>query len=264
MKPITLFDKSFLQSLSLDEAVMFDNFFMSIICPLFYVETLGDLEKAVREGRTQEEEVGIIAQKTPELSGNPCPHHNFMCIANLMGESVPMDGNQIPRGGGDAVKVDGRNGIVYKVSPQAAAFHRWQAGKFLEVERHHAKAWRNHLNSIDLKTVAAGLRTLGMNPQNFKSLEDAKKAADRFIRKTDRPLDQLKLTFLILGLPSHYEPEVAARWKARNYEPLIAFAPYGPHTEISAKFTLCHTKKKVTARNSLNSRFADRQKKPLI
>ena len=67
MGPIALFDKSFLQSLSLDESVWFAHFFMPVVCPLFYVETLADLEKAVRAGRTPEQEVGIIARKFPEV-----------------------------------------------------------------------------------------------------------------------------------------------------------------------------------------------------
>jgi hypothetical protein len=45
MGPITLFDESFLQAISLDEAVWFDRFFMPVVCPVFYVETLGDLGK---------------------------------------------------------------------------------------------------------------------------------------------------------------------------------------------------------------------------
>ena len=65
--PITLFDKSFLQGLSVDESVWFDDFFYPIICPLFYVETLADLEKAARDGRTPEQEVGFIARKSPEM-----------------------------------------------------------------------------------------------------------------------------------------------------------------------------------------------------
>ena len=48
--PITLFDKSFLQSLNLDESVWFDHFFLTNVCPLFYVETLADLGKPVNEG----------------------------------------------------------------------------------------------------------------------------------------------------------------------------------------------------------------------
>ena len=92
MGPITLFDKSFLQSLNLNEAVLFDNFFLTNIAPLFFVETLADLEKAVREGRTPEQEVGIIASKTPEVHSSPNFFHGGLCISNLMGSDCPMDG----------------------------------------------------------------------------------------------------------------------------------------------------------------------------
>jgi hypothetical protein len=64
--PLTLFDKSALQSFSLDEAVWFDNFYATIISPLFFVETLADLSKEVEQGRTPEQVVGTIAAKTPE------------------------------------------------------------------------------------------------------------------------------------------------------------------------------------------------------
>ena len=84
MGPTILFDKSFLQSLSLDESVLFDHFFIPVICPLFYVETLADLEKAVRQGRTPEEEVGIIAQKTPEVHGTPCAHLSTRKISSTL------------------------------------------------------------------------------------------------------------------------------------------------------------------------------------
>jgi hypothetical protein len=57
MGPNALFDKSFLQSLSVDESVWFDHYFYAVVCPLFYLETLADLEKAVREGRTPETEL---------------------------------------------------------------------------------------------------------------------------------------------------------------------------------------------------------------
>jgi len=43
--PIALFDKSFLQSLNVDEAVLFDHFFLPVISPLFFVETLADLSR---------------------------------------------------------------------------------------------------------------------------------------------------------------------------------------------------------------------------
>jgi len=36
MSPITLFDKSFIEMLNLDEAALFDVLYMSVICPVFY------------------------------------------------------------------------------------------------------------------------------------------------------------------------------------------------------------------------------------
>jgi hypothetical protein len=41
--PHLIFDKSALQSFSLDESNRLDNFFETVITPLFYAETLADL-----------------------------------------------------------------------------------------------------------------------------------------------------------------------------------------------------------------------------
>ena len=65
MGPITIFDKSALQALSIDETVWLEAYFLSNVTPLFPVETLADLEKAVAEGRTSEEVVASLAAKTP-------------------------------------------------------------------------------------------------------------------------------------------------------------------------------------------------------
>lgn len=103
MGPIALFDKSFLQALSLDESVWFEHFFYPTICSLFYVETLADLTKSGDAGRRPEDQVRIIADKTPVQSDGPCVHHRDLCVANLMGHPVPMTG-QIPLAGGRMVK----------------------------------------------------------------------------------------------------------------------------------------------------------------
>src|SRR5882757_390688 len=131
MGPTTLFDKSFLQSLSVDESVWFAHFFYPVVCPLFYVETLADLEKAMRNGRTPEQEVGTIAEKFPEASAAPCPHHMSLAVSDLLGSPVPMTG-QIPRDGGRSVEVAGKRGVVYDQSPTEEAFSRWTRGQFWE------------------------------------------------------------------------------------------------------------------------------------
>jgi hypothetical protein len=71
MSIISLFDKSFVQSLTVDESVWLDRFFYPVVCPIFYVETLADLSKKPRGDRTADTEVRIIADKFPEMSGTP-------------------------------------------------------------------------------------------------------------------------------------------------------------------------------------------------
>src|SRR5471030_3269199 len=132
MGPVALFDKSFLQSLSVDESVWFDHFFLPVICPLFFVETLADLSKPERgsASKSPEDVVRIIADKAPVMSGAPCVHHSKLCIANLLGFEAPHLG-QIPVAGGRPVRgADGKPGVVVERSPEAEAFSRWQRGQF--------------------------------------------------------------------------------------------------------------------------------------
>src|ERR1700724_966300 len=72
---VLIFDKSSLESLNLDEAVMLDNFYMSNITPLFFVECLADLEKAIRSRSTSEQLVGSLALRTPESQSCATAHH---------------------------------------------------------------------------------------------------------------------------------------------------------------------------------------------
>src|SRR5689334_20946713 len=121
--PIALFDKSFIQSLSVDESVWFDHSFLPVVCPIFFVETLADLAKAPRDGRTAEDEVRIIASKFPEMHGSPCVGYAEMSLANLLGQEIPMNG-RVPRAGGRTVSGGGRTGTIYNQRPEDAAFRR--------------------------------------------------------------------------------------------------------------------------------------------
>ena len=228
MGPTTLFDKSFLQSLSVDEAVVFDRFFYSVVCPMFYVETLADLEKRVRPGRTPEDEVRIIAQKFPEMHGTPCPHHMDLCVPNLMGQAIPMTG-QVPMLGGRPVKVDDRTGVIFEERPEAEAFRRWQAEEFFEIERRFAKAWRAGTLAVDTLTMAAGLRAMGIDTQTCRTLEDAKALADEFVAAESMPHDRLKLAVMTLQLSPEAEAFIVKKWEASGLHSLLRYAPYAAH-----------------------------------
>jgi len=230
MGPVALFDKSFLQSLSVDESVWFDHFFYPNICPLFFVETLADLSKSnLRSDRTAEDEVRIIANKTPELSGGPCVYHQSLCIGDLMGHRAPMTG-QIPLGNARSVQAaDGRKGTVYDESLEQEALRRWRDAAFEDVERLFARGWRQMLASLDLAAVAEGMRKLGINPQNCKSLDQARDIATGLLHSRDKPFDQMALLFLFVQIPRDMMQPILARWKIDQYRPLAAYAPYAAH-----------------------------------
>lgn len=228
MGPITLFDKSFLQSLSVDESVWFDHFFLTNVCPLFYVETMADLEKSPQKGRAAEDEVRIIADKFPEMHGMPCAHHTELCTTNLLGQEVPMTG-QIPLAGAQLVKTDGKSGAVFEPSPEAEAFSRWQKGEFLEVERLYAKAWRSLLSPLNSKVVAKEVRMLDINAASCKTLEEAKHLADGVIARRSRPAARMKLALMSLNIQSGLHGQVLERWMHANHPPLAQYAPYAAH-----------------------------------
>ena len=224
MAPIALFDKSFLQSLSLNESVWFDNFFLTNIAPIFYLETLADLEKAVRKGRTPEQEVGIIANKTPEMHSNPNIFHQNLIISDLSGYAITMDGRPIIAGGRSVMTAD-RRAIIFDLPKEREAFERWQKGEFLEVERLFAKAWRAILRSLNFEAFLPIFSAVGIQPK-CHSLEDAKLVVESIIGFKDNQKELLFLAFKLLFIPEKIAIQVLQRWIAAGSPPLRNFAPY--------------------------------------
>lgn len=229
MGPITLFDKSFLQSLTVDESVWFDHYFTPNICPVFFVETLADLAKSkLREGRTPEHEVAIIAEKTPEVSSYPCAYHGQICITDLMGYHVPMNG-QIPMPGAKSVRADGLTGLVFPRSLEAEAMARWQAGEFEEVERISAHRWRAELSALDLKKTAKTMHAIGIDGKSCRSLEQAANISRAIAQSRNKPFEQMNLLFHFVQIGPEYMRPVLERWQIEGYRPLSEFAPYAAH-----------------------------------
>jgi hypothetical protein len=223
--PITLFDKSFLQAISLDEAVWFDHLFMPVVCPVFYVETLGDLGKeASRLGAAENAVVKDVAHKFPEMGGSPCASHVDIAIHDLLGLHVPMDG-RIPRPGGRPVK----SGTVYDPGPEELAFSRWQQGKFRNVERIAAATWRRALSELDLNKVASELRLVGVDGKSCNTLEQARLLADTVVSNVNHVMSILSLAAAFLRIPQHLHSRIVEAWRREGRRSLKAFAPYAAH-----------------------------------
>ncbi len=220
MGPITLFDKSFLQSLSVDEAIWFDHFSLPVVCPIFYVETLADLAKEPAK-RTAEQVVSDIARKFPEWAGSPCRFHIEICTQNLFGAEVVMDG-RIPRPGGRAVK----RGVVFDQTPEEKAFDRWSKAEFLDVEKVAAAGWRKALSELDLKKVAGELEMLGIERKKCRTLEEARDFARQIVNGKDRPYARFALAAQLFHIPSHEHPSLVERWRNMGEPTFDSFAAY--------------------------------------
>lgn len=227
MGPITLFDKSFIQSLSQDEAVWLDMFFLCNIAPPFLIETLADLEKPVRSGRTPEDEVRIIAQKSPD---NGCPginsFHWSSIGASLLGHKVPMTGQILVTHGKD-VKVEGKTSTYIAQTPEAEAFQRWQAGQFRELERRVAKLWRATLEKRpNVETAMKAINALGLKTASCGSLAEIKTLVDGAIEGNVPAIKMLEVLFQLQDIGEPFASKVRQRLVASKYIPLRWFAPY--------------------------------------
>ncbi|QDQ26710.1 hypothetical protein FNU76_10225 [Chitinimonas arctica] len=225
MGPTTLFDKSFIQSLSTDESVWFDRYFYTAIAPLFYIETLADLEKKPRSGKTSEDEVGIIAAKTPQMSSVPCYFHRELCLNDLLGHRVPMTG-QIPVARAIKSYRDGKVKVTIKEPEEAKAFIRWQEGRFLEIEREQARDWRSQLARIDLKLTEMAVEKIGITVKNCKSLEDAHRMAVGAIASLAKTYGRFDVFMEMLDVPKGLRRNIKNRWRSLKRPRLMEFAPY--------------------------------------
>ncbi|ASJ76203.1 hypothetical protein [Granulosicoccus antarcticus] len=223
--PNTLFDKSFLQSLSEDEALWFDYFFIANVCPLFFVETLADLEKSTRQGRSPEREVAIIASKTPSIQGAPNVHHEQLCKSELLGHKVPLTG-QIIIAEGKFVKNEDGNGVYVPVSPEAKAFTRWKEGLYEQVERESAKNWRDALKSVDLPSLAEASRSLYGQSNKPRNIDEAWSQAQYGFRAGGDKYEQIRLIVSLLRLDGATAREFMEIWRTMNNPPLSKYAPY--------------------------------------
>lgn len=186
------------------------------------------MSKPPRSDRTAEELVRQIADKFPDLQGAPCVSHFTLCLANLLGRPVPMNG-QVPVAGGQPVRTGDQTGIVFDVSPEAKAFQRWQKQEFFELEHSFARSWREALTGLDLSAIGDSMRKMGLNWNSVTSLEEASKLAKQASHGNDRKFDRMKLAMLFLDINQENQRRIAERWKGLGYPPLDAYAPYAAY-----------------------------------
>jgi len=228
MGPVIIFDKSVLQGLNKDEAMWLDNFYLSNITPLFFIETLADLEKQVGRGRTPEDVVGNLAYKTPDMSAKPNAHHLTLLEGELFANAkLDMQYGRPHVPGGKRVELDGKTGVIFQQSPEEEAFSRWQRGEFLNVERLQAKSWRKFLSNIDLKYYYDFFQRF-FPISKPKTLGGVKRLVDFYLDESEVE-ETLVFGLLFLGLTPESSTQILQKWRAAGKPNIKEFAPYFYH-----------------------------------
>ncbi len=249
MGPITLFDKSFLESLNPDEAAVFGQLFLPVIAPVFLWETRADLKKAGRGERTAQELVENLSYKTPAMSGHVTADHGTCCTMNLLGSELPMDGRPVlPRG--KPTLVDGKRGILFTEAPELAAFARWTNGQFSELEHRLAGEWRLNLGNLDLKEISKRYAGLCGSHPTPKTLDEAYDIAREVV---DTPGHNYRALSLLLR--THVETAlhaaILARWRRAGVPLLSVYAPYARYLLlVDLTFYLAVSAGLVTSKSS--------------
>lgn len=228
MGPTTLFDKSFIQGLSVDESVWFDRFFLPVVCPMFFAETMSGLAKPPQGRVSPEEQIRRIADKFPDFSSMPCVAHITAAIGNLLGHPVPMNG-QIPIVGGRRAKTDDLSGFVVDPTPESGAFGRWQNGEFLELERDFAGAWRSTMTGLDVDGVKTMIQRAGIDASSCKSFTDCRSAGLALTSDLSPRGNPLELAMLFIGAEGDVRDQILTRHKSLGEPRLAAFAPYAAY-----------------------------------
>jgi hypothetical protein len=240
--PTIIFDKSALQALNINESCWLDRFFFSNITPLFYIETLADLEKRVKCGQTPEEIVGALAKKTPSINCAPNVFHHTLTEGNLKGYAVPMRNRPVVPLGTRMQSTLG-TGIHYQQFPEMDAFQRWRRGDYLTIERSMASQWRKTLASYSFAPELALIKDVASH--RFMDFTEIKMFVDQLIQSNQSDLIHsapyathvLKIDlFFYLGMAANL---ISTR---RSNKADIAYLYYLPFTNIFTSGDKLHEK----------------------
>jgi len=240
MGPTLIFDKSLLQSISVDESVFLQQFFITNMTPLFYVETLADLDLVKhKSGKPITKVISELAIKVPSMSIAPSIHHSRLVAGNLYGIDVEMDGRIIREGGVEKIDSEGKVGIHFSESKEEVALRRWHKQEYFEIERLFSKTWRNALSNFTFDSVLAIIKNIIPKDVKLSKPSDVISFVEDFIQNTNGEL-LLYLVTELVGFPQVVYRKALNRWDKGHFSNFADFAPYAAFIlKIDLFFYIC-------------------------
>lgn len=227
MGPSALFDKSFLQSLSVDEAVWFDHFMLPVICPIFIVETLGDLYK---EGKNRKgiDDLKYLAHKAPEKDGHPTIAHWKLINSELKGQRLTLDFRPHLEGGRPTL-LNGRKGLTFDHIEEFKTFERWKNEEFEEVEKTLAKSWRNYLENGSISIEDNFLNSISPPKQQIKTIKDVAEHSKGMLLSISNEYSLFDYIFSNFNIPQTERQYIYALYQQSKPTPFHLQFPYLHH-----------------------------------
>jgi hypothetical protein len=216
--PLLIFDKSFLQMLNAEEVSELSMYFTFVGTPLLIREIISDLKKEPTDRRLPEQTVRALASKMWSAHGLQPANFRKLCVASLCCiMDVPMFG-QVPVDA-DAPNVfvteDGK-GVLYDSTLEQEMWQRWESGDFTTDDAQSATAWREGVQSINLRAVGEHWKEFAKEhfgkARNLPELIIlVNSMLDDFDRKVQFRLLVMSMSFLDVSIP-------AARWATMLFE----------------------------------------------
>ena len=237
--PITYFDKSFLQSLSIEESAVFSFLYKNHLTPVLIAEVLADLEKEAPRGSSSENIVGRLAHKTAAMGNVINVLHTTLCTGDLLGSAVEMRGVPVV-GRMTRVAAGEKKGYIASLSPESKAMERWTKREFYEVEQEFAKGWRSGIKNTDLHLVADHARKFLVG-KRAKTLEDCAYLSRNYCNDGPGSFSPLLLSrkLFVQQEGSQIDNTILGRWHQFGKPTLPEFAPYAAYcTSIEMFFAI--------------------------
>jgi len=142
MGPTLLLDKSAFQALTSSEMHKITKYFDWNRVVILYFEILGDYSKKAKTASFRNE-VSILADKVSVIDSYQNEYHGTLCVANLLGDVVKIDGRPIVAPTTIRTLDDGQIAALTDETSFCEMIYRWQRGDFKKVDEYLANLWKN-------------------------------------------------------------------------------------------------------------------------
>lgn len=229
MGPLILIDKSFLQSLTLDEAHAMWRHYQVLICPTLIHEMAGNL---LSEGNKPSDKsirrVLDLAYKAYGLGSRTIGHYEAITKLDLLTGGIKLRA-QIPRFDGvRVVNSKGENGLVLEESMEGRLLTRWSQGIFTQPDYETAL---DHLalKQMDFTRMMDEVRAKFPGFKKERRLEDVERFVTELDLKHPNPWEAITAYSGNVNLITFEYPKMYLRWIANGKPVFPKFSSYAYH-----------------------------------